>query len=235
MYEKLRELHPVYARALRGPGLLGLFWTLAAGIALWGALSLFNGTDNFAGPALLIAAAALFPSYLWCSERVQGLPVFPLFTSSFLMTYAFPLLYPTPLLKTYSSEAAWTAAVTVSAFLCLTTAVWWICVTRPRHMGRTFLSIGGERGHWLYLFLLAASAVMSVAMNGDWLSQLSAGIFTALRGFIRGFTGIAILMLAMAWGQRKLSPRFVRLFVGWFLVYAIADAASLFLVGAIVG
>ena len=47
MYEKLRELHPVYARALRGPGLLGLFWTLAAGIALWGALSLFNGTDNF--------------------------------------------------------------------------------------------------------------------------------------------------------------------------------------------
>ena len=225
----------VSRRVLNGPSMLGMFWTITAIIATWGAFNLSTAEASFTGPALLIAASALLPGYLWCARLVPGLPVFPIFASTFLITHVFPFLHPSAALLTYSGGAAWTAAWTVSAFLALTTAVWWICVTRPRRVPLTFLSVGGDRGHALYVLILAAAAALSIATNANWFSQLSEGVFTALRGFIRGLTGVAILMLAMSWGQRKLSPASVKLFVTFFLLYSMADGASLFLVGVIVG
>jgi hypothetical protein len=225
----------LYSLTMNGPGMLVMFWLLAGAIGLWATISYVNRPDSFAGQAILVALAALLPMYLWCARRVPGHPVFPLFASAFLMTHVFPLLRPTPRLLGYSDGAVWAAAATVAGFLCLATAVWWICTTRPRHVPQTCLSVGGDRGHSLYLVILCATTALSIATNGDWLSQISEGIFTTLRGFIRGLGGVAILMLAMNWGERRLSPSAVKLFVTLFVLFCIADGASLFLVGAIVG
>jgi len=234
MHEHLGPSSPIAGRTHQ-PRLLGTFWIIVGTLGAWCLAGLVFRPESFAGAALLIAGSALLPAYLWCTGRVQGLPVFPLFSSAFLMTHVFPLLHPTPRLLAYSNGAVWTAAMTVAGFLWLATAVWWMCTTRPRHLPRTCLSVGGDRGHALYLTILSATAVFSIAANGDWFSQFSEGAFTTLRGFIRGLTGVAILMLAMSWGKRTLSPASVRLFVAFFVLYCIADAASLFLVGAIVG
>jgi hypothetical protein len=211
-----------------------MFWIAAGSIALWAAISSLKGAESFPGPAILVASGALFPAYLWCTGRVSGLPVFPLFSSSFLLTHAFPLLDPTPRILSYTDAAVWTAAATVASFLWLSTAVWAICIGRARHPPSTCLTVAGERGHALYLSMLFATTMLSIATNGDWFSELSEGLFTTLRGFIRGLTGVAILMLAMSWGERRLSPASVRLFVTLFLLFCLSDAASLFLVGAIV-
>jgi hypothetical protein len=216
------------------PRLLGLFWLIAGSIGLWAGFSFVNGTDAFAGPALVVASAALFPAYVWCARRVPGIPVFPLFAATFLLTHAFPLLQPTARVQGYAEAAIWQAAITVAGFLWLSTATWWVCAARPRRTPSTCLSLGGDRGHALYLSMLAATTALSVATNADWFSSLSEGVFTTLRGFVRGLTGVAILMLALSWGRRTLSPASVKSFVVLFILFSVADAASLFLVGAIV-
>ena len=214
--------------------LLGMFWLVAGAIGLWAAFAFFDEPDAFVAPALLVASAALLPAYLWCAQRVRGIPVFPLFASAFILTHAFPLLHPTPLVLGYSDPAIWRAAFTVMGFLWLSTAAWWMCAVQPRRMPSTCLSVATERGHPLYLSMLVATIALSIATNADWFSQFAEGVFTTLRGFVRGLTGVAILMLALSWGKRTLPPASVKSFVVLFLLFCIADAASLFLVGAIV-
>ena len=73
--------------------LLTAFWIIAFGLLIY---ELFfpetkSLKSNFA--AILITAAALLPSYLWCSGRAQGMPIFPFFALTYIWTYALPLNY----------------------------------------------------------------------------------------------------------------------------------------------
>ena len=73
-----------------------LFW---AGIGLL----LFSNFDRLravevqtAYGFLLIAAACMFPVYLWCAGKVKGMPVFPFFSLTYLWTFCLPLLSENP-------------------------------------------------------------------------------------------------------------------------------------------
>jgi len=228
-------MHEELTAQSRRPALLQWFWWIAGALVFAGAWNRIDSPDSFAVPALLIAACALVPSYLWCAGQAPGLPIFPLYTAVFLLTHVFPLLSPPPLLiASNTEESVWKAALTVAGFLLLATASWWFSLNRPRARPTTCLILGGERGHSLYLVILMASVALSVATNADWLSQFSEGMFATLRGFVRGLTGLAVLMLATSWGERTLSPASTKAFLVLFVGFCIADAASLFLVSAVV-
>src|SRR5690349_8026898 len=57
-----------------------------------------------------LAALALLPTYLWCSGRVGGLPVFPVLAGMYLLTFAVPFLQGHPALERFDPSALMQAA-----------------------------------------------------------------------------------------------------------------------------
>jgi hypothetical protein len=105
----------------------------------------------------------------------------------------------------------------------------------PRRLPPTCRVLDAERGTTFLFLALIGSTVVTVCEDADWLAFLHGGIQTLVRHFFQGPACFAIFVLGMRWGGRTLRASQISTFIGWFAVYAIAQAASLFLVGLIIG
>ena len=74
--------------------------------------------------ALIIAIAALYPSYLWCRDRAKGLPLFPLLAINYLFTHSFPLIFDHESIIKYTPSQHFTASLIVASFLVIATFCW---------------------------------------------------------------------------------------------------------------
>ncbi len=69
------------------------FWvTVAAITAVIGGTAHVQNVESGIG-AVCIGATALLPTWLWITGRVKGLPLFPVFSTTYVYAFAFPLLY----------------------------------------------------------------------------------------------------------------------------------------------
>src|SRR5947209_20290509 len=71
--------------------LLRAFWLGVAGLSVFAALTSRPAWFESDLGGILIAIAALMPAYLWCSGKVRGVPIFPVYALTYLWTYALPL------------------------------------------------------------------------------------------------------------------------------------------------
>lgn len=182
--------------------------------------------------AILIAAAALLPAYLWCSGKVKGVPIFPVYALTFLWTYALPLASNHPRVILYSAEAHLTVALTVAGFLFLGTAVWFKASHYALRTRKTLRTLDGRAGETFFFFVLALNNLFIMASIGGWLN-IEAGIFSLIRAVLFGLSSLATFILMYQWGKGELSPSKVVLLIVLLLTALFINVTSLLLVGAL--
>ena len=95
--------------------LLKAFWLFSLifpAWTLWNARADITFETTFVGSVLFVAC--LLPNWLWVTGRVQGLPIFPIFSLTFLPTYVTPLWQGHRALAQYTPNEINTAAWTVT-------------------------------------------------------------------------------------------------------------------------
>jgi hypothetical protein len=181
--------------------------------------------------ALLITAAALLPTYLWCSGRALGLPIFPLSALPFVWTHALPLISQHPKIVTYPPINHLYASLTTTGFLLLGTWVWFQFVKSPPPIPPAYRTLSGKKGDSFFLSVLVLGVLFNIAFTGGWF-QLGGGSFALLRGGILGLTALATFALSYRAGSYELSTQQIRLFWVLLILNMITSAAGLLLVGA---
>lgn len=222
------------ARVFLRPGAFLPFFWLAAGITAAFVLATIADRPivlSMAGS--IVIAAALLPIYLWCSGATPGLPIFALHSMTFIWIYGFQFFKASDTMGIYSDSAFLEAAITVASYLLLGTFVFTL-TSRLRKRPVTRARVFEEgRGEPVLLGIMSSSVLFTIAAYGDWLS-LSGALFPILRGVILGLNILAIFVLSHRAASRQLSPWRRTLFMALFVGYCLVNAASLFLVGAIV-
>lgn len=155
--------------------------------------------------ALLIGVACMFPVYLWCAGQVQGLPVFPFFSLTYLWTFCLPLLSENPNVLFYSPEAHLKAALTTVLFLVSGTVVWMQLVRTPRTIKTPFRALNTDTADNIFIAVVAAGALLNMYVFGGW-SGIPPKLFTIVRGIILGLSFLGIFVLAYRAGQNSM-PR----------------------------
>jgi hypothetical protein len=214
--------------------LIHLFWGLVVPMLGYVAYTWADRPADYSFAALLVAFFALLPAYLWCGRVVMGLPIFPFFAGTYLLTYAYPFVLAEPSLREHPNESIRRAAWTVSGFLLLATLVWLFWVRRARPLPTHCRVLSADRGTTLLLMILVVGVIVTVFDHADWLAGLPGGLVTLIRQFFHGPTAFAIFVLALRWGKRSLSPGQISIFIGLFMALCIADTSSIFLVTAII-
>src|ERR1035438_3076250 len=212
----------------------GPFWIVAAALLAYALVTYSGRPLLFTLSPLILGLFALLPAWLWSAGRVPGLPVFPLYAATYLVTHALQFLLAEPRLRDYPAEAILRAALTASGFLSVGTVVWGFWACRPRRLPPVCRALEGNHGTSVLLFLLFLGTVYTVFDHAGWLGSFPLGLVTAARSIFRGPVGFATFVLGLRWVKLFLKPLQRNLFLALFLAYCLADASSIFLVGAVI-
>lgn len=211
--------------------LLIVFWIIALSLFLF---ELFwANTDSLLSKfgAILITIPALLPSYLWCSGKAMGMPIFPLFALTFTWTSALPLVTKNPQILIYSPKAQFFASLTVASFLFLGTLVWYIFVRSIPPLPNSYRTLNHQTGDVLFLSILGLGNLFIIANNGGWVFQ-EGGIYTAVRATVLGLVAIASFTLAYRLGNKDLLNQRSWVFIFLLFSYLLNNTVSLLLVGS---
>ncbi len=210
--------------------LLKVFWLIAVALLVYEFRAETSSVITKLA-AILITVAALMPSYLWCSGRALGMPIFPLFALTYTWTHALPLVTNHTSVVIYSPNSHLFASLTVGGLLGLGTLVWFRLVKFPPPLPKHYRALNGKKGNLFFLLIMALAVIFNVSKNGGWL-LLDGGIFAAVRGAVLGLTVLASFVLTYQLGNRTLSKTQSRLFLIFLIAYMLADSVGLLLVGA---
>lgn len=213
--------------------LLAAFRLVGSGIALFLLYKLVEDASLAVVSAMIVAFAALLPAYLWCSGRVPGLPLFPLFALTYLVTYAYPLASGHPIVAMYSDEAALIAGMTVAAALLVGSLVWFLVVRTPYRPRGPVLEMKVGKGDYLFCAMIALASLLTMSVVGQWF-EITEGIFSILRAALFGLCAMGIFALAYRMGSGQLRSGKKALFLVVLVMYVISQTATLFLISGIV-
>jgi hypothetical protein len=214
-------------------GIVPLFWTL---VALLGMYTLYTAWDRprvFTFCAVALGVAALWPAWLWCTGRVTGLPIYPLYAATFLPAFVFPFLDAAERIREYTNEELLRAAFTTAVFLFIGTLVWIYWSTRRHKVPKACRALEGANGTDALLIAILVATAFTMLDHAGWLGWLPLGVLTIIRPVLRGPVSFAVFVLGMRWGRRLLTPWQRIGLLCLFVVYCGSETSSLFLVGSI--
>lgn len=201
-----------------------LFWGGMAALLSSNLDSLRAAAPSTAIGALLIGVACMYPVYLWCAGAVQGLPVFPFFSLTYLWTFCLPLLSENPNVHAYSPSAQLQAALTVVLFLASGTVVWLQIVRTPTEVRQPFRALNTNTADTVFITMVALGALLNMYVVGGW-TGIPDKLFTIVRGIILGLSFLGIFVLAYRAGQNTM-PRLKQYLFFIALVANIVTAAA---------
>lgn len=223
----------LHAQRRRTERLLAAFRLVGSGITLFLMYKLVADGSLAVVSAMIVAVAALLPAYLWCSGRVPGVPLFPLFALTYLWTYAYPLASGHPIVAMYSDEATLVAGMTVAAALLVGLVVWFLAVRTPYRPRGPVLEMKIGKGDYVFCAMIILAGLLTMSVVGQWF-ELTAGIFSILRAALFGLCAMGIFALSYRMGSGQLRGGKKTLFILSLVLYVIAQTATLFLVSGIV-
>ncbi|GAB4369389.1 MAG: hypothetical protein Kow00121_09270 [Elainellaceae cyanobacterium] len=182
--------------------------------------------------AALITVGALFPTYLWCSGRAKGIPVFPILMLQYIWAYAFPIVTNHYRVIQYSIQEQFFASITTAIFLFLATFTWFQYVKKtpaPFLFYRGFSS--GRKSSNILLTCLLISILFNVSFTGKWFESDS-GIFSVVRIAVIAATSLAAFILSYQLGDNQLTKAQARLLIVLIPLFILTSIVSLLLVGA---
>jgi hypothetical protein len=212
--------------------LLKAFWAFAVVFpawTLWNARAELTFETVFAGSVLY--CVALFPSWMWTTGRVQGLPIFPIFALNFLPSYVTPLWQGHDLLKGYSFEQINTAAWTIAGFLLIAQLFWQQMAVRAVGVPQAVRMIDLKKAEGVLIWCLIAEIIFEVGTL--FFQQLGGGGFAVIRGFAGAAGRMGLFVFSYRLGQGELSTFKRTLFVSIVVVLVIQESASLLLSSAL--
>lgn len=209
--------------------LLSAFWIVSLGLFTY-EIFVTNSSDlliNFG--AVSITFSALLSSYLWCSDRAKGLPIFPIFALTYIWTHALPLVSNYRNIIIYSPDKQLFASVTTSSFLLIGTAIWFQFVKSVPRIPNSYRSLSNKYSNQFFLFFLLISMLFNMSATAGWIS-LEGGIFSILRGGILALMAVSSFILGYKLGIRELSNLQSRLFIFLLVGNMVVSAVSLLLI-----
>jgi hypothetical protein len=213
------------------PNLYRFYWV---GVVTLAGYAVVQGVGS---PPLLILLGvgvgvfALFPAFLWCAGRVDGLPIFPVYAMTHAMTFAMPLIMQNWRVARYRPDDQAFAALTVMLYLGVATVVWLLALgsrrprVRPRYWG---FAVRGN--NWAFLAGLVASLVIYLATRTGMLYELlnleGADIFySVFQSVALNLMLLCSTVLSYRGGQRELGvfewTAYVTLFVMTLMVMSL--------------
>jgi hypothetical protein len=220
------------SRYQKNKELLTLFWITTISLLLYELYLPTSPSLIFNFLAVLITIFALLPTYLWCSGKALGLPVFPLFALTYIWSFALPLLVDQRGIEKYSLGNYSFAALTTAAFLGLGTLIWfqWVKSTPPPP--KYYLTFGSRKGDQFFFFALGFGILYNVAISGGLLTQLESGGFSIIRSLVVSLSSLSIFLLSYRFGRYELDKKAARWFVFLIIAFMFTGAVS-FLLNAI--
>ncbi|GJD15396.1 hypothetical protein RIVM261_003520 [Rivularia sp. IAM M-261] len=209
--------------------LLSAFWIVTLGLFIY-EVFLTNTSDllsNFS--AVLITFSALLSSYLWCSDRAKGLPIFPIFALTYIWTHAFPLVNNYRNITIYSPEKQLFASVTTSSFLLIGTAIWFQFVKSAPRIPKSYRSLNNKYSNHFFLFFLLISMLFNMSVIAGWVS-LEQGIFSIFQGGVIALLAVSSFILGYKLGIRELSNLQSRLFIFLLVGNMVVSSVTLLLI-----
>ncbi|MBE9031025.1 hypothetical protein IQ266_14925 [filamentous cyanobacterium LEGE 11480] len=201
-----------------------VFWFGMGALLFANRKALFHVAPQTAIGAVLIGIACMFPMYLWCANKVKGMPIFPFFTLTYLWTFCLPLLSENPNVLQYSPAAHLYASFTVVAFLGSATLVWWEFVKGARDIQNEFLALKSRPAETFFFWMLGAALLFNMYFLGGWFT-VPDSIFSLVRGIIIGLSTLGIFVLSYRCGGGYLS-RFRSSLLLFFLAGIILTSAA---------
>lgn len=209
--------------------LLSAFWIVTLGLFIY-EMFWTNTSDLLSNcGAVLITFSALLSSYLWCSDRAKGLPIFPIFALTYIWTHALPLVSDYRNIIIYSPDKQLFASVTTSSFLLIATAIWFQFVKSAPRIPNSYRSLNNKYSNQFFIFFLLTSMLFNMSVIAGWIS-LEQGIFSILRGGILALIALSSFILGYKLGIRELSNLQSRLFIFLLIGNMVVSAVSLLLI-----
>ncbi len=211
--------------------LLVIAYVLYAG---WHAV---QGNGHEAGASSLIAFSSLLSAYLWTRGTIQGLPIYPIYSFTYLYTFALQILnreQVTDVMNKYVAGPAdlWASAAIVSACLLTGTLVWFLVQKnqqRPPDFCHTFRD---NVVNQITLALFVASTFITIGFATEkiyFLGKLS----TAAQAFAGTLSTVTGFVLAYRLARKELATPLKVTFIIFLILNLVANSASLLLIGAI--
>jgi hypothetical protein len=224
------EVFPTQFSRQRQDQLLNIFWCSAIALLLYEIYGVQPASMLSQVAALMITIAAMIPLYLWCSGRVLGMPVFPMFALTFIWTYALPLISNHPTVITYSPKSHLFAGATVAGFIAIGTFVWYRVVAIVSAPSTFFRTLGERKGDQFFLTSLALTVVFNVSNAAGWIA-VTGPFFAVIRNSTLGLTAISTFVLCYRFGTRSLSKQQTSLLIFLILSFIATNALSFLLIG----
>ncbi len=187
--------------------LLPFFWLLLGAYSAFAVSKVYGSQvieaqDIFG--AFLISISSITSVYLWCAGKAFGIPIFPLFSVTYLWTCAIPLITENPSVFTYNSSERFLSSMTVSGFLLFSTLIWYQFVNRFPHPKTYYRTLDIKKGDSIFLGVLCLANLYTIFTLAGWLS-VDVGSLSLIRGAILGLTAIATFSMSYRFGSNKLS------------------------------
>ena len=180
-----------------------LFWLLTGSLVFY--LVFFNDAPvpiGRLGESLALVAAILLPTWLWVSNRSQGLPVLPFYVLTFFPTYAVPLCRGDSRFAQYTEAEIATGVYTIVGYVLLATLVWWQCTNRNLAPAAKVKALDPAKSTNLMFFLVLGGILFE--FFGFIAGQGLGGAYQALRGYAQNGTRLAIFVLFYQMGRGQL-------------------------------
>lgn len=212
--------------------LLRIFWGF---VLLFPAWTLWNARQNltfetvFAGSILFVAC--VLPAWFWCTGRVMGLPIYPIFSLNVLPSYVTPLWQGHRTLEKYTTNEINTAAWTMAGFLLIGMLFWQQMAVRAVGIPGRVRMIDLKKSEKILLFCILFELLFEVLNIFLW--QFAASAFSSIRGFATAAGRMGIFVFSYQLGQGELKPVPKFLFLGMLTVIVIQETASLLLINVI--
>ena len=204
------------------------FWAISA-------LSFFNIVTAEADllsivGALIIAVAALYPSYLWCRDRAKGLPLFPLLAINFLFTHSFPLITGNIYVQEYSSTEHFIASLIVASFLGVATFTWISYVKKIPVSSTRLKEFNKKQIFPFFISILIIRIIYQVTSSSSYLwIILPASIVSSIRAITGALSLFAVITLGYLLGTKSLKKIQARFFIITMAILVFVSGASLYL------
>ena len=208
--------------------LLRIFWVFALvypPYILWSARLDLSFELFLSG--LVLYGACLLPSWFWCTGRIQGLPIYPIFAISFLPKYLTPLWQGHTLLVQYTLLEIATAAWTVAGFLLIGLLFWQQMAVRAVGVPQAVRMINLKRAENVLLWCVFSELLFEALSILFW--QLGSGALSAIRGFATAAGRMGIFVFCYQIGQKKISGIKKTIFLLMLSLIIVQESASLLL------
>jgi hypothetical protein len=191
------------------------------------------GIEDVIG-SVSISVASIFPIYLWCAGKAFGIPIFPMFSATYLWTCALPLVYENPGIFVYTNSERFIASMTVAGFLLLVTLIWHRFQLSNKHTQSQnyYRALETKKGELLFIGILILGNLFTIFSYAGWLNIVG-DFYSLIRGAILGLTAIASFAMAYQFGRGNLSVNRTILYLSFITIQVIANAVSLLLVGSL--